>query len=319
MSLDDVRRYGESTSDAVLDPACTLFRAPDIEGLIGYKVVSGCAIVFGDPICDQENKLKLAVAFQAFCHDNQYKTIYVSASHEFLTLSFNKVIRGAIEFGEELFIDPHDDPRKKSGPSACLVRRKIKHATSAGLVVKEYIPLDPKLEEAITAVGEEWLKNRKGVQAYISSVRLFDDRPGKRWFYALFEGQIVGTVVLNEVQKHGGWHLNHLMHTAKAPGGTPEQLIITAIEALQKENCHHLSFGTAIRPRPGLIQGFSPITTFLARWALKLATRFLPLEGRLKFWDKFEPKQAPSYLLFSHPTLHLQEIWALVKAMNIIS
>ena len=69
--VEMVRKWGGPTSDAVLDPAMLYFEHPGIQGVMGYRIKRGCAIVFGDPICADSDRATLAVAFHRFAEEHQ--------------------------------------------------------------------------------------------------------------------------------------------------------------------------------------------------------------------------------------------------------
>ena len=275
MSVDYIREFGDCASDAILDPRCEHSTSPEIEGIIGYRFIGNCAISYGDPICPQSDKAKLAKAFQEFCENQNKSIIYVVATSSFINKSLNDSTSAYIEFGKVLFIDPQDDPRNKSGRYACALRNKIKHAVREGVSVQEYTGYDPQLESAIEKASKCWLDKRKGLQVYISPLRVFDDRQGKRWFYATKNNEIIGVVVLEQIKSKNGWHLNRLMTTENVPGGTPEILLITAIDALKKENCHYFAFGQAPLYDLNEIKGFSKVTTFITKQIYKIAKKCL--------------------------------------------
>src|SRR5690349_18331518 len=43
--------HGGTVTGALLDPAWSLFHAPGIPGVIGYRRAFRCAIALGDPVC----------------------------------------------------------------------------------------------------------------------------------------------------------------------------------------------------------------------------------------------------------------------------
>jgi lysylphosphatidylglycerol synthetase-like protein (DUF2156 family) len=317
MTVQYIREYGDSVSDAILDPHCNHFKDPGIEGLIGYKFIANCAVTYGDPVCPRENKEKIAEAFYRFCEESNKNIIYVAASKEFLDLTFHNSVQAYIEFGRMLYLNPLEDPRKKTGSDACNLRKKIKHAKKEGVIITEYKGFDLQIEKDIEATSQKWLGKRKGLQAYISSVRVFDDREGKRWFYATKDGKIIGAVILEEIKAKKGWHLNRLMTTSNVPNGTAEVLLIEVIDTLQKENISYFSLGQAPLLEIQDIQGFSSLATYVTKKIYKLSTHLLKLEGRMDFWNKFFPYSEPSYLLFSQPKIHFGEIFALMKGMHI--
>lgn len=312
-----VRRHGSSASDAILDPTCSIFHLPFYDGLIGYKINTSCAVVYGDPICSWENRPELVSAFHKFCSDKNLNIVYLTASSDFANWAIKNTCGAMIAFGDELVIDPHDDPKARKGVNGSLVRRKVRHALKEGALVQEYIPTDPALEADIEKVGTLWLEGREGLQIHTSNVHLFLNREGKRWFYATYQGQVVGTVVLNELKKYNGWLLNHLMHTKDAPHGTPELLLTTALDTLAKEGCTYVTFGSVPSASLGEIVGLNPVSSNIARLVFKCVNYAFHLNGKMKFWEKFHPETRPSYLLFSRPKIGLSEIRALANALHV--
>lgn len=310
-----IRRWGALTTDALLDPLCQFFILPDIEGLIGYQIHDGCAIVFGNPVCRLTDRPALTHAFHAFCKEHRLRVVYLMVSDDFVQWSLNKTCRVAIHFGDELTLDPQVDPRSLHGTHASLVRRKLRHGTNEGVIVKEYIGLDPALESTLNDVGAAWLNNRQGPQIHISRVYLFEDRMGKRWFYAKHHEKIVGVIVLNSLENRQGWLINHLMIAPEAPGGTPELLVVTALDTLKNEGCTYATFGVAPNDKLGETIGLGKISAWAAPLVYRLAYRFFSLQGLNMFWGKFDPQRTPSYLLFASPTIGYREIAALRKTL----
>lgn len=312
-----VRKWGGMNSDAVLDPECKFFTVPGIKGFIGYRLEANCAVVFGDPVCSFTDMQELTSKFHHALKMRGTKIIYIAASEKFSDWAIGNVAQSLVEYGEELFLDPHSCPMERQGTHASLIRRKVKHAIKEGVKIKEYVIPDRDTEQMIEKVGNEWLKSRRGPQIHISHIYLFHDRQGKRWFYAQKGDDIVGVIVLNELQSKQGWLLNHLMITPSAPHGTPEILVVNALEALKLENCHYVSFGAIPSRQLGKIEGLGSISSYTASFIYKIVYRIFHLGGHKMFWGKFNPQTARSYLLFSHSSIGIKEIYALKRAMNV--
>lgn len=311
-----VRRWGGLATDALLDPQCQHFRIPEIDGFIGYRIECGCAVVFGDPVCAPNDTFQLARAFHKFCQTQYKNIIYLIASEAFAKRSLQCICKAIVEYGEEVFLDPHCNPKERQGTHASLVRRKLRHALQRGVSIKEYIPFDATIEPKLEQVGGAWLKSRKGPQIHISNIYLFEDRIGKRWFYAQKDDQIIGIVVLNQLKAHQGWHMNHLMVTPEAPNGTPELLVVSVLEILKGEDCSFVSFGAAPADELGAIIGLSRFSSWIARQAYNIASKIFHLKGHKMFWGKFHPKTKPSYLVFHQPYIGIRETLALMRATN---
>ncbi len=316
--VEKVRRYGNSAADAVLSPACTFFQHPDVDGLIGYRLEKSCAVAYGDPLCAPADISKLVQAFQEHCKNEGWSWIYMMATEPFARWAIQEnMCKVMVEFGEELVMDPHDDPRKHTGDHASLVRRKVRHALKEGTTVHEYLTLNPDLEKEIEKVGTLWLEGRQGLQLHISHVHLFSDRYGKRWLYAKQGDQVVGVITLNRLESCNGWLINHLMHLADAPHGTPELLLVTALETVAKEGAQHVTFGATSGVELGEVIGMNGMSLWVSRHLFKFITRYFHLDRRKKFWEKFAPQSRRSFMLFSEDKLRFSTLKALMRALNI--
>jgi lysylphosphatidylglycerol synthetase-like protein (DUF2156 family) len=311
-----VRLWGGASSDAVLDPACHHFRTHGIEGVIGYRTTGKCAVVYGDPICSPDRLDQLTAAFHTFCEEKNWKVVYIFASQEQADLVCKQTNGAALQVMEELYLNPTKDA-PTAGAKGSLARRKMRHAVREGVEVLEYSGDDVAIEKAIENVGEEWLNSRKGVQIFISHIRLFEDRYGKRWFYARREGKIIGVIVLNQLQNKDGWLLNRLMAIPDAPNGTSEQLVLTAFETLKKEGCSFLSFGAMSQGEITSIHGLGPFVRWFARWIYFRVSKIFRLDSLKKFWGKFQPHSKPTYVVLTRNRVGLRELIGLKKALNI--
>lgn len=313
--IELVRRFGGATTDAILDPSCQFYQDPKIEGLIGYRLIQNYAVVFGDPVCSKNDLESLTSSFENYCKMNNLQTLYVIASPSFCKNILTKYGYSIfIEIGEVPYLDPMENPFDHTGTKGSLIRRKVRHATKDGVTVEEYTSFDRELEREIEKVGEAWLKKRQGPQIHISNIRLFEDKFGKRWFYAKHNNKIVGILLINQLQARSGWLMNRLMITSEAPHGTPELLVISALDKLREENCPFVSFGMIPLRSIKELSGLNPIATKIARFGYLTAARIYKLDGLRSFWGKFEPKSEPALLAFKK--MNLPTLKALLVALN---
>lgn len=312
-----VRSWAEINSDGILDPACQIFADPKIDGLVGYRLEGEHAVVFGDPVCAPKDKPALALAFQAYCQQQNKSVIYTITSEEFANWAVPNLQSVLIEFGEKFILDPLESPVKKTGSRAVLVRKKVKHALNDGAVLHEYTDQDPEIERQIEEVAKKWVEGRHWPQVFLGKVSLFKDRPGKRWFYATKDDKMVGILLLNQIKAQKGWLLNNVMITRDAPHGISELLIIGTLQVLEKENCKFVVMGPVPGKKLGRIIGLGGISGTLTRWLYQFAKKFFRIGGGEAFWDKFMPQIRSSYLVFPQHNLTISSIRALLKAFNV--
>lgn len=306
-----IRDWGDLNTDAVLDTPCQFFSIPSVEGVIAYRIEANCAIVFGEPLSAPGDRTKLAEAFHHYCQEAGLNVVYVIVSKPFT----KSIPSGCfIQFGHKLILDPEDDPLKKTGSNAQLLRKKVKHASKAGLIVSEYFGGDPALEKEMEQIGHSWLQARHGPQIYIAHLSLFNNREGKRWFYAEHKNGIAGFCILNEIKASSGWLLNNLIISRDAPSGTSELIIASALETLAKENCRFVEVGPVVATHIE-IGGLGTISSWFVRRIFSIFKKLYHLDGQAIFWEKFQPKKEPSYLLFDQ--VNLRTIKALLHALNI--
>lgn len=318
--VEMVRKWGGDNTDAILDPSCSYYQNPKFEGLIGYRVFSNCAVVIGDPVCAKNNKGPFALEFYKDLKKKNTSLIFVSVTEEFAKWANQNFCPILVEWGEKLSLDPFKNPYDNTGTKGSLVRRKVKQAIREGTTIHEYFPLqeqDLELEQKIIEVGNKWLEGRDRPQIHISNIHMFNYKFGKRWIYALRNGNVVGTLILNKLEAYEGWLMNHLMITDEASNGTPELLVYSALKTLESENCHFVTFGSTSTTDLRKIKGLGSLSQSLARFFYRIAVRVFHLNGLKMFWGKFQPATHPSYLLFSESRLTPKQIVALMKALNV--
>lgn len=311
-----IHRWGCSISEMILESTCHHFRVPEIEGFIGYRIVHGCAIILGDPICAFEKKTLLAESFQRYCDENNRTCLYFITSEQFSKWAINHICKILIEVGEEMVFDPFIDPTL--GHNGHRLRNAISHAQSLGLGVKEYTSQDREIEKSIIKVGKNWLNARKGPQIYLGDLNFFENRANRRWFYLEDEKQnIIGMALLSRLEAYQGWLLKFLMVVPDAPRGSSELLMISVLETLRKEECHFVTYGMIPSESLGEIAGLGKLSTVITKGLFKLSKWIFHLNQRKIYWKKFQPRSEKSYILFSSPTIGIKEILALANTMKI--
>ena len=108
-----LRKWGDLNTGAVLDPHCSLFFIPSIDGFIGYRIELNCAVVFGEPVCSHDDKAQLIKAFRSFCEEKHLNIIYIIISKDFADIALEQHNGVLIQFGNKLVLDPHDNPSKE--------------------------------------------------------------------------------------------------------------------------------------------------------------------------------------------------------------
>lgn len=309
-----VQKLGGAASEVILDSPCLFFRIPTIEGVIGYRIESGCAVVFGDPICEFQDMPELAKSFKIFCDQKGLKIIYIIASEQFKNWAIQNHCKVSVEVGEEVILDPYADPRL--GPKGRRLRNRLTYAQKNGLEVHEYISSDSELEKALQEIATTWVKARKGPQLYLSHLNFFNNKAGKRWFYIEDQKRILGMALLCKLESKNGWLLKYVIILPNSPRGTSELLVMKILEKLQIEGCHFLTYGMVPSDSLGEVLGLNKLSTWLARKAFLFVKWYFHLDQRKEYWEKFRPNTEPVYVLFQDKSIGLNEVRALSKSFK---
>jgi lysylphosphatidylglycerol synthetase-like protein (DUF2156 family) len=317
--VDLVRRYGCSVSHAALSPQHSIFRAPGIDGLVGFLVMRQCAVVLGDPICAPEDKTALADAFAAHCADNGWPILYVIATKDMLAYAQERGY-AMMEFASLLIADPQYD--LKTGHQNFHLRQHLSHVGRTGVTVQEYhtgITPDDHLEAQMESVYRRWVSARRGLQMYLADQRLFEDRSGRRWFIAELEGSIVGILSILDINCFDCHYLiNIVFSLPEAPLYTNELMVVEVLSTLRKEGVRSVSFGVGPLAALGRVEGSGRLSEFLSRSIYRLASRVMSLHSKTVFWEKFHvARREPLYVLSQSSRFGLRELTALSMAFHI--
>ena len=310
-----VKKFGTTASISCFDAAYLFFFQDGIEGCIGYRIENRCAIVMGDPLCDEKQIFELTKAFIKHCKNKGMPVIFISASKNFTQLVTPLLCASALSVADDLIFDPKQDPKK--GSKGRLLRGKVSQAKRFGVRAEEYVGYCPKKEEEMDMVAREWLSNRQGPQIFLAPIDLFCRRNGRRYIYACLNGVIIGVCLLQQLDSKKGWLLQWLLTSPQAPNGTSELLVDSAITILREESCRVLYFGACQKKEIGMISGLGPLSTLIAKIGYKTAKKLLPLEGRRAFWKKFNPEAEDLFLIFEKKTISFKEINAIMKALHV--
>lgn len=305
--------YGSAASEAMFDFPCHYFELPDCEGVIAYRTANNCAVVFGEPICPPHEIDQLTKGFQKHCQKLDLNIIYIIVSEKFAKRSYAHNCQIKLKVCEEFIYDPFEDPCLKSHRLTHRVDKGVKH----GLTVHEYIPKDQGIENALIELGIKWQKAIKGPQIYLGHLDFFETYDGKRWFYVKDGDKITSMVMLSRLEGSKGWLLKFLITEPGAFHETSEFLITSVFKILEQENCHFLTKGMVPVDDLNDIRGLGVVTAYAVRLFYKLISWVFNFKKRKEYWMRYDPKKAPSYLLFFRPKIGLNEIRALLKVLRV--
>ncbi|HEX8279312.1 MAG TPA: lysylphosphatidylglycerol synthase domain-containing protein, partial [Segetibacter sp.] len=100
-----LNQYGDSPLDFFkIGRDKILFMSEEHKGFVSYRVASGFAVVLEEPVCAEENKLRVVMQFEDYCKKNGLKPVYYRVDAESL-YHFNPLKRKKLFIGQEGVLD----------------------------------------------------------------------------------------------------------------------------------------------------------------------------------------------------------------------
>lgn len=302
-----VKRLGNPESTILLHSSCSIFRIPQVDGVIGYHKVGNCVVVIGNPICLPQDVAELTNAFHLHCQEQNLKVVYFLVHNVFAHWAIDNDYLTLIQVGEELSINPINFQKSQK------LRWKVNQAIKHGVVINEYKNSDALLEKQMKMTIDTWQKERHGPQMHLDRID-FSNAAANRIFYAQKEDRIVGLLLLSPLDRIQGWSVNSYLALLNAPIGTTEHLMCTALDCLSNEKCHFLCLGIA--PKSGKVLGLNPVAKFLANLIFKIVRWTFRLDARAVYLNKYHPQSLPVFLL-SRDKLSLVDLLAVKQLLNV--
>lgn len=303
-----------SVAYVLADPTCRRHVAHGIDGVIPYRCAFGCAIAVGDPLCAPADRDALALSFERACQDRDLRPLVAAASEGFTERC---VARGyaAIEFGEELVLDPRRDPQ--AGGHGRELRKNLRRARDAGVEVHERTAGSPELDAALAELAHRWRAARHGPQLFLAPVILFAE-VHRRCLYAECGGRVVGVLTMMPRPAREGWVFEHVMAAPDAAKGTSESLVAYALHLIAAEGARYASFGPTPCASLGRMVGLGPAARWIATRTFDASSRLFHLDARAHYQRKFQPRDSePSYVLFGAHAFGAHAILGLLAAFHL--
>jgi phosphatidylglycerol lysyltransferase len=140
------------------------------------------------------------------------------------------------------------DPKRHTteGPAHAGLRRKLRHAAKAGVVVRP-VQLTPALADSMDAVARDWAQRHGGERGLTTGRWAVDYVAGQRIFVAELGGDVIGFATFHATGRE--WVLD-LMRFRTVPDGTLYLIVQRALEVARDEGVGRFSLSSV--PSDGL-------------------------------------------------------------------
>ena len=295
VARDLVERYGsDSLSFFALRRDKSFFFSPTRRAFLAYRVVSGAALVSGDPVGDPAEFDALLAEFRRVAHARGWRLAILGASRESLP-RYERFGMRAIAIGNEAVLRP--ESFSLEGRSIRKVRQSVSRLTKAGyafrIVAAEDV--DDGMRGELEAVSAVW----RGNQVERGFSMAMDDLYAEGTMFSIAvspEGGVGGFMHMAPAPAGGGWSLSTMRRRPTTPNGLMEFLVVETLIWAKECGVAEVSLNFC-----ALADFLSPelavtVSRRVLRRALLSADGVFQLERLHSFSRKFHPEWRPRYL-----------------------
>jgi phosphatidylglycerol lysyltransferase len=290
-----------------------------VDGFIAYVVVSGVALVAGDPVCAEGDIRNLCWEFLSFCNDRGWRPAFQAVTERTLQ-QLQYLEFGFLKIGEEPFFRLQDFTL--AGGQFRDLRRDINRAKSDGMTTLEYQPLserDESLEAQMRTLSEEWQQAKgSGEFGFLVGQPSLDSPGDRKFFIAMLEGSVEAFCVCTPVYARNAVYFDLLRRKAQPVRGTVELLITDSFRQLKEQGYELATLGTS--PLSGE-HVEDPAQSWFIELAMDIAFDrlgyFYSFKPIYQFKEQFGPDfWEPRFLAYHPARFNPVVIYALLKAYD---
>jgi lysyl-tRNA synthetase class 2 len=271
------------------------FFSPSGRSFLAYRVVSGTALVSGDPIGETAELDDLLAEFRRVAQARAWRVAVVGASEELLPLYRRAGLR-PVYLGDEAVVDPA--AFSLDGRAIRKVRQSVNRLERAGyrVSVVQASAADRDLRDELQSVSAEW-RGRWPERGFAMAMDgLFDHGESRLIVAEASDGSVGGFIQLVPSPASGAWSLATMRRRPGTPNGLMEFLLVKTVEWAREEGVPELSLNFAVFAEILRAGAGAPIHRRLLRKVLLRLDRFFQLDRLLSFSDKFFPTWRPRYI-----------------------
>lgn len=313
-----VMAYGSNaTAYQILNPGIERWIAPEIPAVVGYTKQGRMLLVAGGPVCAPDTLAAVIESFEAHGRQRGCGVCYVCGDQALRQSLAGSRAHSAIAIGAQPVWNP---VRWAQGVDATpSLRAQLRRARNKGVMVEAMAPRAGCDDPGLRRVLEEWLALRA-----LPPLRFLTDPwvldgvlRDRRLLVARVALDPVGFLVASPVTARRGYLVEQVVRSPRAPNGTAELLIDTAMREFAGEGRRFATLG--------LVALASGARSEIARnpWWLRLmmlmarthANRFYNFRGLERFRMKMAPEAwEPIYAISNERRFSLRSLYAIAEA-----
>ncbi len=282
-----------ATSYQIVNPGITHWFSSSGDAVVGFVRYSGYRIVAGAPVCPAEQLHDIVEEFESDSKSGGERVCYFGAEGRLESALSKSSTHSMALLGAQPGWNPADFDAIVKGHSS--LRAQLNRAKNKGVSIAEYTPREAMNSPDLQNVLASWLKHR-GLPPlhFLVEPETLDRLEDRRVFVArsIDPDSVAAFAVLSPIPARNGWLVEQFPRLPRAPNGTIELLLTTAVNAIAESGATYVTLGLA--PLARRSQAVPPNESRLLRTALSFASshgrRFYNFKGLETFKSKFRPE-----------------------------
>ena len=291
-------RYGDSASDYFKTYKDKLFFFSDIcEAFIAYRIARGFAIVLEEPVCSEENKIRVLKEFDQHCRKMGLKTAFYRVDENSMPW-FSALKKFKLIIGQEALLEVKQFTLE--GREQKSLRNGLNSLEKKGFRVSlHHPPHEASFIKQLQHVSNEWLAHYHK-QEMLFAQGIFDARELQTQDIICLhdaEGQV--KAFMNIIPDHAADECTYdlIRKTADAPAAAMDALVIRLIDYAREQNKLWINLGLV--PMTGIEQPRNMGERIIKMAAARIR-RFQHYKGLREFKNKYATLWENKYLVFDN-------------------
>jgi phosphatidylglycerol lysyltransferase len=301
----------------ILNPGIRHWFSAGGDAVVGYVCANRVRVVAGAPVCAAERLAAVAAEFAADTHRAGERLCYFGAEERLLDLLAERGPASALLLGAQPVWDPRGWRAILAGKAS--LRAQLARARNKGVTVRPSRQETAAERVALRRCLADWLE-RRGLPPmhFLVECDILPLLLDRRLFVAERAGEVIGFLVASPIPRRGGWLIEQIIRGRRAPNGTNELLLDTAINALAEEGARYVTLGLSPLSRAVPQRPVPPWSVrLLLAWVRVHGRRFYNFAGLEAFKRKFQPEHwEPVYAITEGRRISLGTLYAIAGAFG---
>lgn len=304
----------------ILNPGFRFWFSAAQDAVVGYVRRCRVRVVGGAPVCPLGRLGEVVEEFEADAHREHCTVCYFGAGIRLYEDCRHPPKYSVVALGAQPVWDPSgwaDILARRASVRAQLYRARNKHVTVQEWKHDRYSAFSREDLERCLA---EWIQTRgMPTMHFLVEPDTLEQLTDRRIWTATRDEQLVGYLVASPVPRRNGWLVEQIIRCNKAPNGTNELLVDTAMRAFAADQCTYATLGLVpLSTRADEYIAGNPLwLRGLMIWARAHGRRFYNFKGLEDFKSKFRPHEwEPIFAISNQPSFTPRTIYAIAAAFS---